>query len=265
MLASDRLEKIVALVSRAGSMGVAELADELGVTQSTIRRDLAALERANRIARVHGGATSLERAHVTRDLTLGERSGMHSAEKEAIAAYASGLVGEGDFVYIDSGSTTLRLIEALPVLDSVTYMTDSVGHARRLAARGLRVLVTGGELKPRTESLVGPDAVASLSRYRFACGFWGANGIEALHGMSTPDIGEAEVKRAAMAQTERRYVLADASKFDMRAPVSFAPIDAATIITAGEVPRRYLSATRVVAVPLAGAAAGRGGGARESG
>mgnify|MGYP000028347334 FL=1 len=158
MLAEDRLNTIVSMVQRAGSVTVPELADTLGVTASTIRRDLQTLDRAHRIAKVHGGATSLERAHVTRDLTLNERSDLHNDDKERICARAAALVEPESFVYIDSGSTTLKLIEHLPRLESVTYVTDSVLHAQHLALRGMRTVVLGGELKPETEALVGPDA-----------------------------------------------------------------------------------------------------------
>ena len=146
MLAEDRLNTIVSMVQQAGSVTVPELADALGVTASTIRRDLQTLDRAHRIAKVHGGATSLERAHVTRDLTISERSDLHNDDKERICARAAALVEPESFVYIDSGSTTLRLIEHLPHLESVTYVTDSVLHAQHLAVRGMRTVVLGGEV-----------------------------------------------------------------------------------------------------------------------
>ena len=146
MLAEDRLNAIVSMVQQAGSVTVPELAEALGVTASTIRRDLQTLDRAHRIAKVHGGATSLERAHVTRDLTLNERSDLHNDDKERICARAAALVEPESFVYIDSGSTTLRLIEHLPRLEGVTYVTDSVLHAQHLALRGMRTVVLGGEV-----------------------------------------------------------------------------------------------------------------------
>ena len=237
MLAEDRLNAIVSMVQQAGSVTVPELAEALGVTASTIRRDLQTLDRAHRIAKVHGGATSLERAHVTRDLTLNERS-----------ARAAALVEPESFVYIDSGSTTLRLIEHLPHLEDVTYVTDSVLHAQRLALRGMRTVVLGGELKPETEALVGPDALATLDRYNFNCGFWGSNGIAAEQGFTAPDIEEAQVKRISMRHTAKRFVISDASKFGMVAPIKFADFRDATIITAGEVPAKYQAMDNVITV-----------------
>lgn len=245
MLAEDRLDAIVSMVQKAGSVTVPQLADALGVTPSTIRRDLQTLDRAHRIAKVHGGATSLERAHVTRDLTLGERSDLHSDDKERICAYAAALVEPESFVYIDSGSTTLRLIEHLPRLEGVVYVTDSVAHAQRLMLRGLRTVVLGGELKPETAAVVGPDALASLDRYNFSCGFWGSNGITIEQGLTTPDIEEAQVKRMSMRHTAKRYVISDASKFGMVAPVKFAEFPDATIITSGEIPPEYRTAKNI--------------------
>ena len=239
MFAEDRLNAIVDLVRQKGSVTVPELAEQFDVTASTIRRDLAVLDRAHRVAKVHGGATSLERAHVTRDLTISERSDLHTAEKEAIVAAAIELIEPDTFVYVDSGSTTLRLVERLPQIEGVTYVTDSLGHAHRLMERGLKFMLLGGGYKPETEALVGPDAVAMLRRYTFSCGFWGSNGITERAGFTTPDIDEAEVKRVSMQRTERRYVITDASKFGMVAPVSFADFGSATIITTGDVPDEY--------------------------
>ena len=253
MLAEDRLNAIVSMVQRAGSVTVPELAEALGVTASTIRRDLQTLDRAHRIAKVHGGATSLERAHVTRDLTISERSDLHNDDKERICARAAALVEPESFVYIDSGSTTLRLIEHLPHLESVTYVTDSVLHAQHLAVRGMRTVVLGGEVAELLgdallDALVGPDALATLDRYNFNCGFWGSNGIAAEQGFTTPDIEEAQVKRISMRHTAKRFVISDASKFGMVAPVKFADFRDATIITAGEVPAKYQSMDNVITV-----------------
>ena len=254
MLAEDRLNAIVSMVQQAGSVTVPELAEALGVTASTIRRDLQTLDRAHRIAKVHGGATSLERAHVTRDLTLNERSDLHNDDKERICARAAALVEPESFVYIDSGSTTLKLIEHLPHLEGVTYVTDSVLHAQHLALRGMRTMVLGGELKPETEALVGPDALATLDRYNFNCGFSGLDKerdvrrIAAEQGFTAPDIEEAQVKRISMRHTAKRFVISDASKFGMVAPVKFADFRDATIITAGEVPAKYRAMDNVITV-----------------
>ena len=113
---------------------------------------------------------------------------------------------------------------------------------------GLTVL--GGELKSATESLIGPDTIAALSRYHFTIGFWGANGITPESGFTSPESNEALIKQLSMEHTARRYVLADATKFDSTSLVGFGPFSSATIVTCGDVPERYREFENVVEVSL---------------
>ena len=249
MLAEQRYAHILAEIEREGTMTVTQLAADLGISESTVRRDLEKLDAAHKLTKVHGGATRREDAHVLRDLTLGERAGLHAEEKLRIASRAAALVQPDDYVYLDAGSTTEVLLDCITERGAV-YVTDSVTHAQRLVARGLRTVLLGGELKLATGAVVGPDALDALARYRFTLGFWGSNGIDAEAGLTTPDRSEAQVKSVSMAHTApgRRYVLADASKFGRVAPVRFAALDEVRILT-NEVPAGYegLGAIEVVA------------------
>ncbi len=232
MLANERHARIVEMTDRQGSVTVQELVDALETSESTIRRDLEKLDAAHRVARVHGGAMSLESAHVTRDLTMNERAGLHTEEKLRIVSHASTIIRPEDFVYVDGGSTMLLLVEQIEERDA-TYVTDSMTSALKLVERGFHAVVIGGELKSATEALVGPEALDAIDRYHFTVGFWGTNGIDLDLGLTTPDRYEAQVKRASIQHTEasRRYVLTDASKFGRVAPVSFAALDDVTILT----------------------------------
>lgn len=230
MLADHRHARILDIVNREGSATVVDLAAELGISESTIRRDLEKLDDAGRLTKVHGGAVALDREGLTRDVPVAERTVLHTAEKRAIAARAAQLVGPHDFVYLDAGSSVDALIDSL-AQKRATYATNCVSHALKLASRGFEVIVLGGSLKSATEALVGPDANAAISRYHFTIGFWGANGATPEDGFTTPDINEAEVKRLSMAQTLHRFVLADASKVGRTSLVTFADFGAATLIT----------------------------------
>ena len=230
VLAEDRHAKIVEMVSENGSATVPDLAETLGISESTIRRDLEKLDAARKLVKVHGGATSVEKVHVTRDVDVAERYSLNISEKRLIAEYAASLISPDDFVYIDAGSTTDGLIDCLGEVRA-SYVTGSVSHALKLVSRGMRVVVIGGELKGVTEALVGPEALECLERLNFTIGFWGTNGISAERGLTTPDRSEAMVKRLSMARCDRRFVLADASKFDRIAPVTFADFTDATILT----------------------------------
>ena len=247
MLTAERHARIVEMVRLRGTVTVPELAAVLETSESTIRRDLDKLDQAHQLVKVHGGATTRESAHLTRDLTLGERCGLHDEEKRAICAHAAALVQPDDFVYLDAGSTTEILLDLLPPTRA-GYVTDSVSHAIRLAARGLSVTVLGGELKSATEALVGPGALDLLARLHFTLGFWGANGITPEAGLTSPEPNEAMVKRVSMERATRRYVLADATKFDSTSLVRFGAFDSATIVTCGDVPEKYKAYNNVVEV-----------------
>ena len=239
MLAEERYAHILAEVEAHGTVTVARLARDLGISESTVRRDLERLDDAHKLTKVHGGATRREDAHVIRDLTIGERTGLHAEEKRRVAGYAASLVGPDDFVYIDAGSTMAALVEHLAETGA-TYATDSAPHALRLAARGFKTVLLGGELKAATGACVGPDALDVLARYRFTLGFWGANGIHAEAGLTTPDREEAQVKRVSIGHTAagRRFVLTDPSKFGRVAPVRFADLADVRVLTT-EVPAGY--------------------------
>lgn len=239
MIAEERWDGIIRLLDEKGSVTVTELTELLHTSESTIRRDLAQLDRMNRLVRVHGGAVKPESltSYVPDDISMHERYHLHSAEKEAIAAYASGLLRENDFVYIDAGTTTERLVEA--VKPGPVYVTNSIGHAMKLLHKGCRVILPGGEIKPVTEALVGADTVDAVRRFHFTAGFWGTNGVSDRTGFTTPDPDEAAVKRTTMEHTERRYVLCDHSKFQIVSPVSFAAFPFAEIITDSGVDSRF--------------------------
>lgn len=230
MLAEERWQAILDLLEREKSVTVTELTERLHTSESTIRRDLTQLAGMRKLNKVHGGATLITTRYVLLDQTMKEKQSLHAPEKQRIGAYAAALIRDDDFVYIDAGSTTARLVEAVESSAAV-FVTNSIAHARRLLAKGCRVLLPGGTLKATTEVLVGAETVEALRRYHFTIGFWGANGVSDRNGFTTPETEEAMVKQVSMEQTERKYVIADGSKFSQVSPVTFAPFRSAQIIT----------------------------------
>ena len=229
MLADKRHSKILGIVNDEGSATVGDLAERIGISESTIRRDLAQLADAGKLNKVHGGAVALDAEDVQHDVPVAERSAKNVAQKRAIAQAAARLVGPQDFVYLDAGSSVDLLVDCLAETGA-TY-ADSVSHALKLASRGFKVIVLGGSLKSATQAVVGPDTNAAIARYHLTLGFWGANGITREDGFTTPDAAEAEVKRLSMRQTLHRFVLADASKVDRVSRVTFADFKDATLVT----------------------------------
>ncbi|MBQ2578590.1 MAG: DeoR/GlpR transcriptional regulator [Lachnospiraceae bacterium] len=230
MLTEERFARILSLVDRKGSATVAEMMREIEASESTIRRDLETLDKTGQLIKVRGGAISKKGSYSTRDDEVVLRQQRNVDAKESIAKYAASLIESHDFVYIDAGTTTEKMLKYINNHEAV-YVTNAVSHAMKLASIGCTVFILGGEFKYATEAIVGEEAIASLSKYNFTKGFFGSNGITVKNGFTTPEIKEALIKRQAMASCKQCYVLADHSKFGEISSVSFGGVDEATIIT----------------------------------
>ena len=250
MLTEERLTKIVKIVNQEGTVTVPDLAQAIGISESTIRRDLNLLDKQGRIRKVHGGATAVVLMTDGYERDMQEKYSRNIEEKRAIAAYATTLVHANDFVFLDAGSTTEQMAEYLEE-SSAFYVTNGITLAQKLAARGFKTMLIAGRVKASTDAVIGMEAVASLARYHFTKGFFGTNGITVNEGFTTPDMEEAANKRAAMEHCSQCYVLADRSKFDTLSHISFGELSKATVITGSNSSARlknYKQHTEVIEV-----------------
>ena len=231
MLNSERHDVILKIVNEKGAVSVAELTEALGVSESTIRRDLLELSRSGSLKKVHGGATLTKKQFVSSEYTVSDKQDKNIDEKRLIAKYAAEQISDSDFVYIDAGTTTLCMIDYLPENLKASFVTNGISHAKMLSKRNFRVVILGGQLKSTTEAVIGFVAAKNLQSYNFTKAFLGTNGITETQGLSTPDSEEAFVKAAAIDRSFASYVLADSSKFGKVSSVSFATVDRACIIT----------------------------------
>jgi DeoR family fructose operon transcriptional repressor len=222
----ERQHAIAALVSERGRVSVTDVADRFGVTTETVRRDLALLERAGMLRRVHGGAVPIGALSLV-EPGLAERHGTRSEEKRKIAAAALDLLPDTDgSVLLDGGSTTAALADLLPAERRLLVATNSVPIAARLsAAPGVTLHVLGGRVRGVTQTAVGESTVRALEHLRVDVAFLGANGITSRHGFSTPDETEAATKQAMAGAAQRTVVLADSSKLGREHLVRFAAVD----------------------------------------
>ena len=220
MLTEKRYELILKLLDEQNSVTVAEIKEKLKISESTIRRDLNALDKAGKLNKVFGGAVAIEAGITTAEPSVAQKKGVNKEEKQLIARYAAALITKDDFVYLDAGTTTGCMIDFITE-KSATYVTNAVSHAQKLAAAGFRVYLIGGELKPTTEAVVGYQAILSLETLHFSKAFFGTNGVSLKAGFSTPDYEEAMVKKTAIGQAKKAYILADYSKFGNISSVTF--------------------------------------------
>lgn len=242
MLTEERQAEIMRIVNMHGAVSVQELVNYLDISESTVRRDLAALDEEGMLRRVHGGATSLkEGAYDAAMEDLQDKYSLHIGEKRRIAQFAASLVRPGDFVYLDGGSTVEQMADFL-VGSEASFVTNGLPTAQKLARSGVKVYVLPGLVKGKTESVIGSEMRDMLSRYHFTKGFFGTNGLTPQEGCTTPDVEEAACKGAAVRQCRQAYVLADVSKFGQSANITFADLSQVTIVTAkGEEDMDYSS------------------------
>ena len=261
MFAEERQQLIVGLIYASGRASVTDLAERFSITTETIRRDLAALEAAGSVRRVHGGAVSPDRFSTTEESIL-ERTVQRKSEKTRIAEAALALIPEGltGSILIDAGSTTEALAEllsaraagaaasgSLPASGSdaeLVVITHSLPIASRLSGEpGIALHLLGGRVRGLTQAAVGQSTVEAARRIRPDIAFIGANGIHAAFGLSTPDPEEAAVKAAFVQSARRIVVLADSSKLDAETLVQFASLkDLDTVITDTQPSRELASA-----------------------
>jgi DeoR family fructose operon transcriptional repressor len=233
MYAEERQEAIAALVISKGRASVAELAQTYDVTTETVRRDLAALDKAGVVRRVHGGAVPARALHLV-EPGVGERETTRADFKDAIAAAAIDYVpATGAAMLLDAGTTTARIAALLPTNRELVVVTNSVPIAARLAANNsVSLQLLGGRVRGLTQAAVGEQTLRVLDSIRVDIAFIGTNAISVRHGLSTPDGEEAAVKRAMVRSANYVVVVADSSKVGREDFVSFAPISSVdTLIT----------------------------------
>jgi DeoR family transcriptional regulator, fructose operon transcriptional repressor len=233
MYAEERQQAIAAMVISRGRASVAELAQAYDVTTETVRRDLAALDKAGVVRRVHGGAVPARALHLV-EAGVGDREATNAQHKDAIAAAAIEFFPlNGASVLLDAGTTTARIAALVPTDREFVVVTNSVPIAARLSAiTNVTLQLLGGRVRGLTQAAVGEQALRTLDTLRVDIAFIGTNGISVRHGLSTPDSDEAAVKRAMVQCANYVVVAADSSKVGHEDFVSFAPISSVdTLIT----------------------------------
>lgn len=244
MLLEQRFAVILQELQEHQIASVSKLCELTGASEATTRRDLNMLAEQGLLNKVHGGATLINSEFLGMEQDVLTKAQLCQSEKEKIAAYASQFIRNDDVVFIDSGTTTVRMLPHLKG-SNATFVTNSVDIMDQLASLDLRGYCVGGLLRPETRAMVGSMTLDMLGQFNFTKAFLGTNGVTIRQGFSTPDREEAAVKRKAAEQAYMVYVLADASKFQMVTAVSFLPLEKAVIITDHLPDQTYLEHTIV--------------------
>lgn len=230
MLTLERQNLILNMLKDKKTVSITELTNELDASESTIRRDLTILDKLGKLSKVHGGAVVIDEDFTVLEANVATKSSLNIDEKIEVGKYAASLINNDDFIYIDAGTTTEKLIDYINNTKAI-FVTNGIVHAKKLIQKGCKAYVIGGELKLSTEAIVGADGISNLKKFNFTKCFIGTNGISIEKGFTTPDLEEALMKREAISQSYITYILTDHTKFGKVSSVTFSNIDHACIIT----------------------------------
>jgi DeoR/GlpR family transcriptional regulator of sugar metabolism len=209
-----RHDRILNALELNPSIRVNALAEALEVSSETVRRDLAELDETGRIKRTYGGAvkTSLF------EPALAERLALKVGVREAISTRAVQLLGDADCIFIGGGATTLHFARALRLIDRrITVVTASFSIAMELSTNPLiEVMSLPGIVEPKEGLVCGPDTLKFITQYRTHFAVMGASAMDA-SGVSEALLTAAQVYKAMIENADQTLILADGSKFDLRA------------------------------------------------
>ncbi len=224
MGAIQRRKEIISYLEKNHTAYTAVLCEDMHVSAMTIRRDFDYLARQGLVTLLRGGAALNRGAAVLHSLHL--RQTCQPEEKRCIARYCAGLIQEGESIFLDCGSTIECIAALLGTKRNITVLTPSLDAAQLLSsARGIRLIMVPGLFAASLRGFSGQMTVDFMHRFCIDRMFLGANGLDIEYGLTSPDYGDAETKRALLHQAKQVIVAADHTKigsayFEIIAPLS---------------------------------------------
>ncbi len=236
-LKSRRLLEMENYILSHISVTMEELCGAFQVSMNTVRRDVAELVRSGHVQKVYGGVQAVAQKHGL--VPRAERSGRPSGVKRAICLQAAKMVRDGDIVFIDSGTTTVHLMEALKDRN-ITVISNNIGIiVQALEYDNIRLIVAPGEVQRKTHSITGEETADFLSTMNINIAFMTAIGAS-FTGVTNSSPLEYEIKKAVVSHTEKPVLLVAGSKFGITSLFTYADLSQfRTVVTDGSIPAEY--------------------------
>lgn len=224
LFVEERKARILLMLQENSKLLVPDLCKIFNVSPATIRNDLRDLAQENKLIRTHGGAISIEKTSF--EPTYADKESLFENEKKRIALCAASLVEDGDTIAIDSGSTNLEFAKCLLEKKRLTVVTNDIKIASCLEKNpDANIILLAGSLRHGFQCTVGPLALATLRGLNVDKAFMATNALSSSKVFTTPDIGQAEVKKCMIQIASERIMLCDSSKFNKVSFAEFATMD----------------------------------------
>lgn len=254
VLDAERRQQIVAYVDQHQGATVANLSEQFGVSEATIRRDLMQLSKRGLIQRAHGGAIPWRVRHVEGfpEPPILDRAAVLTEEKRRIGRLAARLVEDGDTIMIAGGTTTAHMIPDLAERSRLTVVTNNLNVASLLAPlTHITVIMIGGVLRHSELSLLGALTEDALENLRVEKLFIGSPAIHIDYGLSADDPAEVQTDRALMAAAREIIVLADHTKFDRIRTIRVIPMGRVSrVVTDSGIAAEQVTALEAFNIPV---------------
>ncbi len=237
MLKAQRVNAILEFVKEKESVSLDELVERFDVSKNTIRRDIQELVDGEKLVKVYGGVS------IAKPLTVPyqDRKIKQFNEKQQLAKLAAEFVEEGDIIFIDSGTTTVEMLEFMKH-KNITIVTNNLDFTLDASAYpNLHIYSTGGVFERSTRSYVGTESAEVIQKYNFNKAFMASTGISLDKGITNSSPLETQVKAKVIQKSEQVFILVDHTKFDKYALTTycdFSEID--YLITNQEPPIEYI-------------------------
>ena len=248
MLTTQRKQLILSRLTRDGQFVAKTFSEELGISEDTVRRDLRELAAEGLLQRVHGGA--LPASAAVGDMRV--RAQLATDDKRLLGRAGAALVQAGQVVFLDGGTTSLQVVQHLPLDLQATVVTHSPTVAVALSEHlNIEVLLLGGRLFRHSMVAVGASVIEAITRVRADLYLMGVTGVHAEAGLTTGDFEEAAVKRALHERAAETVVLATLDKLGAASAFTVAPLNAlATLVVPANIPDRVSDSLQSTGVKL---------------
>lgn len=242
---TKRIVQIEQYINGRDVVTIQDLVDQFHVSVNTVRRDLNLLQSEGKIKKIYGGAQRFDPAvnPAEKLMAYAERNIKNPTAKYRIAEKASSFIHEDDTIFIDTGTSTVSLLQHLRHFHHLTIITNSIYVLySALELPQFTVICLPGIIKNKTASLVGEQCIEMINSYNINKAFMACSSISLTSGVSNSSLEEFAIKKKVLERSPEHYLLVDSTKFDKSSLLTFATLDSFNhIITDKKPSKEYLT------------------------